>query len=507
MWKFINFRKLCSLLSAQFVSLQTSLEVENKKGFFRRSRWRFSKKAKGLIVFAIITLLLVSVFAFFPKQSESKAIIPLSSDDPTASPSATPHETNNQTTNSNSFSAFARAFHNVVGSAAQVLSPSPEPKAPGVIASAQVMNNTVWRAVAANAWKYFQPEIGVDSNTGLLNAGYGAPYFTDWDLGVYIQAVIDAQKIGLIGTDGDWGFNARMDKVLTFLETRELNSTTHYPYWFYQAADGKNYHADSDLATSPVDAVDTGRLFVALNNLRAYNSSWAQRVNNFVYNSFGNRSNYAALVPSVKSDSLTSTSIYAYYVESGFASFWPNDLSNVPGKILNNIFSSGTVTTYGNVSLPKAAITGDPLLCSVFELNNNDSRLIALANQVYLAHEAYYNDTGQYRAFSEGPSITTQWMYEWVVLPDNRTWVVLNENNQDSNLAPMIYSKVAMSYLAIYNTTFATNMAVYLENALPDPVHGYCEGVDESGTLLTGVGSNTNSLILDAALYAIQNNP
>jgi hypothetical protein len=506
MWKFINFRKLCSLLSAQFVSLQTSLEVENKKGFFRRSRWRFSKKAKGLIVFAIITLLLVSVFAFFPKQSESKAIIPLSSDDPTASPSATPHETNNQTTNSNSFSAFARAFHNVVGSAAQVLSPSPEPKAPGVIASAQVMNNTVWRAVAANAWKYFQPGTGVDSNTGLPCAGYGSPNFTDWDLGVYVQAVIDAQKIGLIGIDGSWNASDRFDKVLTFLETRELNATTNYPFWFYQASDGKDFHAASDLAKTSLDAVDTGRLFVALNNLKVSNPSFAQRIDNFVHNVYGNRSNYAAVVSGIKSESLTSTSIYAYYVESGFASFWPNDLSSVPGRILNNILSSGNVT-YGGVSLPKAALTGDPLICSVFELNNNDSRLMALANQVYLAHEAYYNATGQYRAFSEGPSLSTQWMYEWVVLPDNRTWVVLNENNQDSNLAPMIYSKVAMSYLAIYNTTFATNMAVYLENALPDPVHGYCEGVDESGTLLTGVGSNTNSLILDAALYAIQNNP
>jgi hypothetical protein len=132
---------------------------------------------------------------------------------------------------------------------------------------------------------------------------------------------------------------------------------------------------------------------------------------------------------------------------------------------------------------------------------------MALAYQVYLAHEAFYNDTGQYRAFSEGPSSTGQWVYEWVVYPDGRTWFVLNENGSDFNMTPVIYTKVAMGFLAIYNTTFAENMCIYLENALPDPAHGYSEGVDEAGALLTGVGCNTNGLIIGAATYAIQNNP
>jgi hypothetical protein len=387
----------------------------------------------------------------------------------------------------------------VVGSAAQAFSP---PKAPGVIASAQTINSTVWRAVAANAWQYFQPGVGVDSTTGLP-----LTYFTDWDLGVYIQAVIDAQNLNLTTTDGAWGSYARLDKVLTWLETRELNNAS-YPYWFYQATDGEDYHADSDKATAPVDVVDTGRLFVALNNLRVFNSSLASRINNIVlYGQNNGRSNYTALVPGIKSDILVSTSIYSYYFDSGFASFWPNDLPNA-STILNNILNAGNVTTPQGVLLPKASILGDPLLCSVFELNNNDSRLMALANQVYLAHEAYYNATGrQYRAFSEGSSLTTQWVYEWVVLPDGRTWVVLNENGSDFNMTPVIYTKVAMGFLAIYNTTFARNMVVYLENALPTPANGYSEGVDESGTLLTMAGDLTNGLIIGAARYAIQNNP
>ena len=188
----------------------------------------------------------------------------------------------------------------------------------------------MWLAVARNAWAYFQPGVGVDSTTGLPYSGYGAPSFTDWDLGVYIQAVIDAQNLNLTQPDGTWGSSARIEKVITFLETRPLNNTTHYPFWFYQSTDEQDWHQDSDLATTPVDIADTGRLFVALNNLRVFNSSLTSRINNIVLHgqSF-NRTNYAALVPSIKAEGLTSTSIYDYYVLSGFASFWPNILGSI----------------------------------------------------------------------------------------------------------------------------------------------------------------------------------
>jgi hypothetical protein len=171
---------------------------------------------------------------------------------------------------------------------------------------------------------------------------------------------------------------------------------------------------------------------------------------------------------------------------------------------MDNIFSAGNVTTNG-VWLPAVAITGDPLLCSVFELNNNDSKLMALANQFYLAHQAYYNATNQYRAFSEGPSFSAPWQWEWVVLPDNRSWTILNGTAQVLNITPLIYTKVAISFLAVYNSSFAKGISVYLEDAIPTPVDGYCEGVDESGAVFNGVGDLTNGLILDAALYGFQN--
>ncbi len=501
--KLVSFKKIHILLCFKFVFLNAFLAVENKKIFSGHNRWRFSRKAKSLIVFAIILVMLISALAFLPKQSESKPL-PQNTATPTDSPSSTVKPTSTpQPTSAPTPKPIAVIWQDpkMPSSTSNTFT-----KSPGVIKSAQTVNSTMWLAVAKNAWAYFQPDVGVNSTTGLPYSGYAAPAFTDWDLGVYIQAIIDAQNLNLTTTDGDWGSSARIEKVLTFLETRPLNNTTHYPFWFYQTADGQDWQQTSDLATSPVDVVDTGRLFVALNNLRDFNSSLVSRINNIVmYGQYFNRSNYAALVPSIKTDSLTSTSIYAYYIESGFASFWPDSLGDVPITIMNNIFSAGNVTLNG-VSLPDAELTGDPLLCSVFELNNNDSKLMALANQFYLAHQAYYNATGLYRAFSEGPSLSGDWQYEWVVYPGKGTWVVMMDDSQ-VNISPMIYTKVAFSFLAIYNSSFAKNLSVYVEDAIPNPIDGYCEGLDEAGTLFPGVGLNTNGLILDAALYAIYDSP
>jgi hypothetical protein len=501
-FKSTNFIKLHSLIAGKHYRASFGKEAKRKKD--RLNRLKFSMKVKSLLSIVIVVILLVSVLTFLPKQKPAEPIVPVSTDSPTASPTAVPQSTSQPSQQPDPLSQISRYLSGVGDTIVQAV----VPKTPGIIEAAQGMNNAVWRQVAANAWQYFKPDIGVNSTTGLPNSGgNNFPYFTDWDLGVYIQAVIDANATGLINNDGAWGSSARLEKIVKFLETRELNNAS-YPYWFYQSSDGKNYHAMSDLSTiTTIDGSDTGRLFVALNNLRIFNNSLASRINNIVlYGQLYNRSDYQKFVPSILADSQTSTSIYSYYVYSGFASFWPDQLSTVPNKILTNILASGNVTTY-NVTLPNASILGDPLLSSVFDLNKNSSQIMYIMRQVYLAHEAYSNATGIYRAFSEGGSLNYHWAYEWVVLPENRTWVILDETFQPLDISPVIYTKVAMGFLAIYNSSYAYNMNVHLEQNLPDQSNGFSEGVNEDGLQLTSTGSNTNGLILSAAKYAIKNNP
>jgi hypothetical protein len=368
------------------------------------------------------------------------------------------------------------------------------------------MNRTVWTEVAKNAWAFFQPGVGVDPTTGLPYAG-GTDFkaFTDWDLGAYIQAVIDAQEIGIINATGPWGGDDRLNMVLTFLETRPLNKTTNWPFWFYDATNGEGYLTTTDYASTGCNIADTATLLVALHNIIVFNSSLTQRVDSIVLTG---RSNYASLLPIIESDNSTNN-MYCYYYASGFASFWPTQMGNVPNQILTNIANTPNITTYG-VSLPDAAMSCEPLLMSIFQVNNNDSRLMNLMQLVYQAHEAYYNATGIYAAFSEGTSISNGYVYEWVVSPIGSTWQVSNATGYyfDSTLNPIIFNKAAFGFLALYNDTFSRNLVIYLEKALPTPTNGYYDGIDTTGALDAGnPGSDTNSLILDSALYYVQNNP
>jgi hypothetical protein len=350
-----------------------------------------------------------------------------------------------------------------------------------------------WVVLAKNAWKYFQPGKGVNAVTGLHYASLGWPYFTDWDLGLYIQTIIDAEKLGILSGEGAWGANARLDKILTFLETRELNNDG-LPFWWYEAGTG---HKSGN--GSP-DVVDTGKLLVALHNLKLYKSGLADRVDHIVYE----KTNYTSMWNEIYQMS-DSASIYAYYVVTGFASFWPEKFSSVAESILNKTISAPKIVTY-NVELPSSDILCDPLIYSVFDLEP-DARLLNLAKQVYLAHEARYNATGKYVAFSEGNTALDQpsFVYEWVVLSDGRTWVVRDQAFSDVKTSPIIYLKVAVSFLAIYNTGFAQNMTDYLIDSMPPPTNGYLEGVDENGRIVQTSIDKTNGLIISAARYAVEN--
>jgi hypothetical protein len=357
--------------------------------------------------------------------------------------------------------------------------------------AAEASDTAYWLDLAGNAWEYFQPGKGVNAETGLHQAGLWFPYFTDWDLGVYIQTIIDAQKLGLISDEGSWGANERFEKVLSFLETRPLAADGR-PYTWYSSASGLNAFGD----TAQNSAEDAGKLLVSLRNLKLFKPSLAARIDNIVYNLY----NYE---PFFWLETLSgSVSIYKYYSAMGFAGFWPERFSSVASTILNNIGSASTVSSYG-VALPVSQLTCEPLLLSLFELPA-DARLQNLAQLVYSAHEARYAATGKYVAFSEGHTGTSpSYVYEWVVLPDGQTWVLQDTSGVLVQIPEIIYLKVAVGFLAIYDTSFAEGMADYLVSKLPSPSSGYVDGVDENDRVCDGPIDKTNGMIISAEIYEI----
>lgn len=459
---------------------------------------RFGKIEKMVTVLVILGILLVSAFGFMMESGETKPPDQTVKNELTATPSDTASPDPTQTN--------APPNDNKIESFIEKINPNPPPQqdSRGAFEKYSVMNDTAWHQVAVNAWNYFQPGRGIDSTSGLPASSWGYNQFTDWDLGVYIQAVMDAEKLGLTSPSASWGSSIRLEKVMRFLETRPLltDIDTTPPYWFY-SSDGVGAKEQSRF-----DVVDTGTLFVSLHNLKMYNSSLASRIDNFVYNNVvgqeGNRTDYESIIPALKSEGQTSTSIYGYYMTEGFAKFFP-ELNSYADKVLDNILTAPTTKTPENVPLPKATLSCEPLLYSFFYLDNNP-KLTSILDKVYVAHEARYESTGQYVAFSEGHNrANDDFIYEWVVLPNGDTWKItgLGSSAYLENIDPVIYTRVAAGFLSIYNSSYAKDTCIYLEKAMLSPENGYFDGaINKPNAYVNHIGCNTNGLILAAARYA-----
>jgi hypothetical protein len=364
-------------------------------------------------------------------------------------------------------------------------------------------NLAFWSTLARNAWLYFQPGVGVDSKTGLPQNSVTSSYFTDWDAGVYVQAVIDAKTLGLIGDAGTWGFDDRINRFLIFLETRPLMADG-LPYLAYNSATGANANNIEQVAT------DAGCLFVALKNLQSADPALKERIDNIVYNlaNYTRRQYSVDVLLGETQSGIRQPNIYDYYVTCGFAGFWPDRFGAEADVLLNLIVHAPSVN-YSGVVLPSAKINCEPLLMSIFNLNSSDPRVIALSQQAYLAQEARFNQTGKYTAFTEGFGISG-FVWEWIVLGDGRTWVIQTGDSDDVDtdllwMSPIVYMKAATGLLAIYNTPYTQNMVNYLLTQVPVSQHGYLAGIDESGRLVVSCDFG-NGLILSAARYAIDNN-
>ena len=377
-----------------------------------------------------------------------------------------------------------------------------------------------WLNLATNAWQYYQPNNGVNSATGLESNAVGSNQFTDWDLGTYVQAIVETEKLGILSADGAWGANARIDKVLTFLEQRPLindpgQPDNGQPYaWYY---------ADLPYRSVPGSAAqvawDAGNLLVALKNVENYGptASFKSRIDAIVYS----RTNYE---PEAQTASSLASSygpdVYHYYLALGFGTFFdnyngwtgfaPTNFTSEAKTILNNTVNSpsismGLPTPYNGVTLPKADILCEPLLLAIFGFQQPDPALLSFSRQVYLVQEARYNATGKFTAFSEGGA-TGQYVYEWIVFSNGDTWEVRDTSYNVLSISPVVYLKVALSFMALYNTTYSQSLVGYLIPHIPPSSNGYSCGVDEMGTIIYDVEDKTNSMIISAARYAIENN-
>jgi hypothetical protein len=349
------------------------------------------------------------------------------------------------------------------------------------------IERTYWLNLASRAWDFYAPRQSLNTQTGLYAASLDWPYFTEWDLGTQIQALIEAKALGLLPDTGQWGFINRTDKLIDWLKTRPL-TYKNVPYSLYDSRNGDPAKTDATFS------IDEGNLYLALNKLSTVRPELAQDINYIIKI----RNNNAEIVPDPKAW-LNSTDLYCYFIASAFKNLQFEGWTDVPSSILGTIVSQQNVTSYG-VKLPQAHICTEPLVESIFELNPQDARFIWLANQIYQAHEARYNATRHYTAFSEGNTALDNpgYVYEYVVDTDGVAWKV------EPYTTPIAYIKVAVSFHAIFGTAYTKNLVDYINGKLPATSGAFQEGVDESGRYVYSRIDRTNKQIMSAARYVLE---
>jgi hypothetical protein len=342
---------------------------------------------------------------------------------------------------------------------------------------------------AETAWKYFKPGVGVDPETGLNYANYAPPFggwkcLTEWDLGCYIMAIVDAEKLGILDTEGEWGCDYRVEKVLGFMEDREIHESG-VPYLSYKSTSSEpnNYE--------PTNKYDVGRLLVALHNLKKSKPEQAARIDHIVHE----RYNLTGMAASISK----SPNPENYYLAKGYSYFGFNS-TNIHACLGNprRMIEGGQIDVYG-VSLPNVKLISEQVLHAVFEVET-DGDFQEIAHRTYLAQQRRWEETGKYTAFTEGARRTEpHYIYEYIVLPPD-TWYVTAIGMGDLDLVPIVFIKAGVGFHAIYNTSYTRDLLdEYLERVETD--NGYMEGVDEDGAVMRILTDKTNSLIINAARY------
>jgi hypothetical protein len=349
------------------------------------------------------------------------------------------------------------------------------------------ISSSQWLAWASKGWRYFQPGVGVDQNTGLSSAGYGYHYFTEWDLGTYIFAILDAEQLGIVPVSGTWGSTYRFNKIMDFISLRQLTSN-NVAYLWYDATTG------SPAFSGETNAADLGFLLNAMYHLKQQHPEYGSTIDRIF--APGGRENiaYFASNPNLWGGS----NVYVWLTAHGFKFFGYDTYPGVANalRILQNILTGPQVSTYG-ISLPKADLTSEPLLLAAFTLPA-ETGFAGLLLNVALAQQNRKLATGKFTGFSEG-NAENLYTYEWIVQSNGATWSTVPA------VTPVAYIKVAFGFYALYGLQYYKDLLNFVNASFTgyDYAYGYWDGVNESGNVQGTLIDRTQGILLAAARYAV----
>lgn len=358
---------------------------------------------------------------------------------------------------------------------------------------------TGWQRYAEIAWRYYSPGVGVNPETGISRAKVDWDALTDWNAGSYIIATVEAHRLGLIGNDSAWGFRDRMNLILKYLLNRQVGVNSgvgNWPYWAYYW-DGRPYYNPVYLYT---DVSDSGRLLYALDILRKHDPSFAGQVQqvfqrcrtayDLMSNQIDQRPSYYGVLEAF---GFNAFGYKKSYIAAVFEN-WRGTFADVEGQIL-----------------PETITTAEPTLHGVLELGLA-GKFFEYSRRVYEAQRSRWIRTGRLSGWSEGCHPVHEYVYQWILTDSGRTWLICKHDGTRLDIEPLMFTKVAFGYLAIFGTNAFTTSLLSAAIMLSDNRYGFGEAAYENGESAISLwgwniqgfySDSTNQIVLSAARYAL----
>lgn len=392
------------------------------------------------------------------------------------------------------------------------LSPPPaDPMAPfaGIeplpLAHSRAPSETEMQA-ATIAWRYFANNISAD--TGLVASVDGYPSTTMWETGALIDAVVAAERLGLIPADEA---EARLSRTLASLARLPLTSAglpnKAYDIRSLQMVTYKNEPTEIGIGWS---ALDIGRLLAALKVAERAHPGLAGPIQELLggWNTARLLSQGELIGGNIKDGVLDEhqegrVGYEQYAAKAMLAQALDATAAlDLSGELAVRDVSGLPIPGDNRLNRNKvpAMITSEPYLLDGLEFGF-DARSQLFASQIYRAQERRFDETGILTAVSEGHINTAPYFAYATVWGGGQPWAVLTSDGQRLDSKRTLSTKAAFGWDALFDTAY-TGQLVDSVADLATPDRGWMEGRYEAdGTPNTSITANTNATILAAIAF------
>jgi hypothetical protein len=357
------------------------------------------------------------------------------------------------------------------------------------------------------AWRYFGFGNGIHAASKLPRGWVGGNLFTFWDFGMSIDGTIGGYMNGLIGQTE---YRMRIDALLTFLETMQLDSIgkPHYTYYWDSGAPA---------SSEGMNGADSGRTLNALGFLRRTDASYASRIDNFLRGRgkpwVDALSGWGLTLGVYGRDVALALAYFSYLSDNYNKTAWLNDFYDAWGG------SNRVIDAYGNSMPQMAEVNFGPIAYELLERGPDYARTLQYASDMKTWIQTRYQVTSKYGTWGSEFHVTLSdgsapfaWEFFVARVLDvgYKTWQIKLANGQwldenDPALASAVDSlDAAYAAKAIFPSDAWVDSIFtrFAQNDL-ETTCGFFEGVLEvTNEPDASVSVSHNAVILLAAMHA-----